>query len=174
MKSAPRMLLTILALTALSAGAWSQTTNSTTATPAKPAQKKAVAKKAAPPAVTAADVQSLKDALAAQQQQIQKLSNLIESRDQKIDQLEQNLDKSQTVAVQAQTKADTAVHQTAAEEQAVLALKGDVADLKTIATTPGPNGPVLKNTVWALQDPSPMGTDQQIYNKDMELSLIHI
>src|ERR1700678_3638548 len=142
MKSAPRMLLTILALTALSAGAWSQTTNSTTATPAKPAQKKAVAKKAAPPAVTAADVQSLKDALAAQQQQIQKLSNLIESRDQKIDQLEQNLDKSQTVAVQAQTKADTAVQQTAAEEQAVLALKGDVADLKTIATTPGPNGPV--------------------------------
>jgi len=165
------MLLTILALTALSAGAWSQTTNSTTATLAKPAQKKAVAKKAAPPAVTAADVQSLKDALAAQQQQIQKLSNLIESRDQKIDQLEQNLDKSQTVAVQAQTKADTAVHQTAAEEQAVLALKGDVADLKTIATTPGPNGPVLKNTVWALQDPSPMGTDQQIYNKDMESAI---
>jgi hypothetical protein len=126
---------------------------------AKAPQKKAAAKKAEP---------TVSEQLDEMRQQIKQLSNLIESRDQKIDQLEQKLDKSQTVAVQAQTKADSAVAQTAADEQAVLALKNDFADFRTVSMG-GSNGPVLRNTVWALQDPTQMGSDDKgVYNKDME------
>jgi hypothetical protein len=58
MKAYKKAFFTALTLAAFSAGAWAQTAASTA-----PAQ----------PAVTAADVQALKDALAAQQQQIQAL-----------------------------------------------------------------------------------------------------
>ncbi|MFY9646292.1 MAG: hypothetical protein WAK29_14005, partial [Terriglobales bacterium] len=104
MKSSRHLFLTILMLAALLAVSWAQTSDST-----PPAPRKTTHKHVAPPAqpaATAADVQELKDALAAQQQQIKQLSDLIQSRDQKIQQLEQRLDQSQTVATQAQTKAD--------------------------------------------------------------------
>ena len=39
----------------------------------------------------------MKQAIDAQQQQIKQLSDLVQSRDQKIQQLEQRLDQSQTV-----------------------------------------------------------------------------
>ena len=63
------------------------------------------------------------------------MSDLVQTRDQKIQQLEQRLDQSQAVATQAQTKADTAAAQSAEEQQTVMALKGDVTDLKTGATS---------------------------------------
>ena len=159
-----RIMAIVLSMTlmtgALTAQNQSGSTAATTAkTPqAKSPQKKAVAKKAEP---------TVSQQLDEMRQQIKQLSNLIESRDQKIDQLEQKLDNSQTVAVAAQTKADSAVAQTAADEQAVLALKSDFADFRTVSMG-GSNGPVLRNTVWALQDPSPMGEDKGVYNKDME------
>jgi hypothetical protein len=64
MKRIKNIFLTALTLAALSAGAWAQTS--------APAQ----------PAVTAADVQALKDALAAQQQQIQALQDELHRKDQ--------------------------------------------------------------------------------------------
>jgi chromosome segregation ATPase len=73
----------------------------------------------------------MKQAIDAQQQAIKQLTDLVQSRDQKIQQLEERLDQSQAVATQAQTKADTAVAQTAEEQQAVMALKSDVTDLKS-------------------------------------------
>jgi hypothetical protein len=162
-----RMMAIVLSMTLMTGALTAQNqpgpTKATTA-PAQPTatakapQKKAVAKKAEP---------TVSEQLDEMRQQIKQLSNLIESRDQKIDQLEQKLDKSQTVAVQAQTKADSAVAQTAADEQAVLALKNDFADFRTVSMG-GSNGPVLRNTVWALQDPSPTGQDQQVLNKEME------
>jgi hypothetical protein len=76
----------------------------------------------------------MKLAIEAQQQQIKQLSDLIQSRDQKVQQLEQRLDQSQTAAAQAQTKADTAAAQTADQGQTVATLKSDVTDLKANTT----------------------------------------
>jgi hypothetical protein len=56
---------------------------------------------------------------------------LLQSRDQRIQQLEQKLDQNQAAAMQAQAKADSAAAQTADEQQTVVALKSDVTDLKT-------------------------------------------
>jgi hypothetical protein len=99
---------------------------------AKSSAKKTVAKKAGP---TVSDqLGEMKQAIDAQQQAIRQLTDLVQSRDQKIQQLEQRLDQSQAVATQAQTNADTAVAQAAAQQQAVMALTNDVTDLKTTAT----------------------------------------
>src|SRR5208282_6079091 len=65
MNSTTKLFLTALTLAALSVGAWAQST----AAP-QPA-----------PAVTAADVQALKDALAAQQKQIERLTQQLERQE---------------------------------------------------------------------------------------------
>lgn len=70
------LLFTVLTLAALTAGAAAQTVTAANAAPANPA----AAQPAAPaqPVVTAADVQALKDALAAQQLQIEKLTEQLQ------------------------------------------------------------------------------------------------
>lgn len=95
---------------------------------------KATAKKAVRGTVTAADMDELKRALAAQQQQIQQLRQELQTRDQAVRQLEQRLDQSQSAATQAQQKADQAASQASAQEQAVSSLKSDVGDLKQNVT----------------------------------------
>jgi hypothetical protein len=78
--------LTALTLAALTVGAWAQTQTASNAGPENPAAKPAATPAAAPatppPAVTAADVQSLKDAIAAQQLQIQRLTEQLERQQQ--------------------------------------------------------------------------------------------
>ena len=88
-------------------------------------------KKAKSAPITAADVQSLKDAIAAQQaaiaqqqQQIQELRDELRRKDQTVQQ-------AQTAATDAAGKADAAQAQAAQQQQAVTALKSDVTDLKT-------------------------------------------
>ena len=76
MKRTRHVFLAALTLAALSASAWAEDPASD-APAAKPA-----AAAPAPPPVTAADVQALKDALAAQQLQIQALQNELHNRDQ--------------------------------------------------------------------------------------------
>jgi hypothetical protein len=117
MKSTKTLFLTVLSLAALSAGAWAQTSASTTPPPKKK-------HKAEAPAVTAADVQALKDALAAQQQQIQALQDELHHKDQAAQQ-------AQASAADAAVKADAAQAQASQDQQAVGQLKSDVADLKT-------------------------------------------
>jgi TolA-binding protein len=109
-----------------------QTTSSATTT-AKSARKKVVPRKAGP--TVSQQLDEMKQAIDAQQQQIKQLSDLIQGRDQKIQQLEQRLDQSQTVAVQSQTKVDTVAAQSAEQGETVMALKSDVTDLKTGATS---------------------------------------
>src|SRR5580704_5837002 len=72
MKRTKHVFLTALTLAALSAGAWAEDPASGTS-----AAKPATAAPASPP-VTAADVQALKDALAAQQQQIDRLTQQLQ------------------------------------------------------------------------------------------------
>ncbi len=166
MKSANRMILTVLTLAVVSA-AWAQTSDSATPSPTK--KNKAVAVAKAPPAITAADVQSLKDALAAQQQQIQQLS-------QQLQEAQQNWQKAQTAATDAANKAAAAQTQARQEQETVSELKSDFADLKTVSTSASNNGandstpgnPVLKNAVYSLQDPQQTGDAPQVFNQQME------
>src|ERR1700691_4608138 len=101
-------------------------------------------KKAKPAAatITAADVQALKDAIAAQQaaiadqqQQIQALRDELHRKDQVVQQ-------AQTAATDAATKADAAQAQASQQQASVTELKTDVTDLKTN----------MANTVVSLQE----------------------
>ena len=92
-----------------------------TSTEPKPKRTKAAT-------ITAADVQALKDAIAAQQsalasqeQQIQALQDELHRKDQ----------ATQQAAADAAAKADAAQAQASQDQQAVVALKSDVTDLKT-------------------------------------------
>jgi hypothetical protein len=140
MKATTNKLLTALALAALTAGAWAQTEVASNAAPAKdPAPAAATP---APAPVTAADVQALKDALAAQQLQIQKLTEQLQ-RQQEQQQAQQSL-------VNEAGKADTAPSQTNPPQQVALG-------------TPAPA---------VQQDSAPNATatqdSEQVYNKQME------
>ena len=121
MKSA----LKVCAILLLATGLVAQT--STAPKPKKPKPASAV--------LTAADVQSLKDAIAAQQaalaqqqQQIQQLRDELRSREQVVQQ-------AQTTAADAANKADAAQAQSNKDQQAVTELKGDVTDLKSNVTS---------------------------------------
>ncbi|MFZ0959203.1 MAG: hypothetical protein WAN60_22875 [Candidatus Sulfotelmatobacter sp.] len=99
-------------------------------------------KKTKAAAVTAADVQALRDAIAAQQaalarqeQQIRELREELHGKDQAVQQ-------ATAAAADASGKADAAQAQAAQEQQAVVAVKSDVADLKTNIT----------NTALSLQE----------------------
>jgi hypothetical protein len=100
----------------------------TSTPPAKPRKAKPAA------AITAADVQALKDAiasqqaaLAAQQQEIQQLRDELHSKAQAVTQ-------AQATATDAATKADAAQATVSQQQQTVVELKGDVTDLKTNVT----------------------------------------
>jgi len=129
MKSAWKMCAVLSLATALVG----QT--STAAKPKKP--------KPAPAAtLTAADVQALKDAIAAQQaallqqhQEIQELRDELRHKDQSVQQ-------AQTTATEAVGKADAAQAAATQQQETVTALKGDVTDLKT----------GMASTVVALQE----------------------
>ena len=84
MKLNQNLFLTALTLAALTAGAWAQTETASNAAPPKGSAASAPAQ---PSPVTAADIQELKDALAAQQQQIQALQAQLQSKDQALQQV---------------------------------------------------------------------------------------
>ena len=122
-----------------------------TATTTKIAKRKPAAKRSGP--TISEQLSEMKNAIDAQQQQIKQLSDLVETREQKIQQLEQRLDQSQAVATQAQTKADTVAAQSAEEQQAVMALKSDVTDLKTGATSSALNLQETRKRIGEIESP---------------------
>ena len=79
MKSGKKLVLTALILTALTAAAWAQTQTKTAANAAAPQESAASASPPAAP-VSAADIQELKAALAAQQLQIQALQAQLQNK----------------------------------------------------------------------------------------------
>jgi hypothetical protein len=91
MKSSKNLFLTALIVAALTSGAWAQTESASNAAPANGSPAAAPA-----PSVTAADIQALKDALAAQQKEIQALQAQLRGREK--DQLPQTI---QSAAVSA-------------------------------------------------------------------------
>jgi len=104
-----------------------------------PAKKKTTTKTGP---VTAEDVQELKNALAAQQQQIQQLKAEMQRRDAALQQATQQMQDAQAAAAAAQAKADQAAQQAGQQQQAVSDLKTDVSDIKQNAT----------NTALSLQE----------------------
>lgn len=122
MKSALTFVLAAMCL----AAAFGQTT-----TQPKPHRKRA----SSAPAVTAADVQSLKDALAAQQQQLQQLQQQLQEREsafqQSQQQTQQQLQQAQAAAAEAQAKVTAIESKSSDEQQSVTKLSGDVADIRT-------------------------------------------
>jgi hypothetical protein len=111
-------------------------------------------KKAEAAAITAADVQALKDAiasqaaaLAAQQQEIQQLRDMLQHKDQAIQQV-------QATATDAATKADAAQSQASQQQATVSELKNDVSDLKTnVANTVVTVQETQKNVNAAIENP---------------------
>ncbi|MGA7686286.1 MAG: hypothetical protein WCC32_07385 [Terriglobales bacterium] len=159
----PKQLFTVaLVLVALLTGALAQT--ATAPTPVKPKKKAPTA--ASKPAVTAADIQALKDGLAAAQQQIQALQDELHRRDQAVQQ-------AQTTATAAAAKADAAQVQAKHDQQSVDALQTDLADLKSVNFSSS-NPPELRNALLNMQEPmvaqQTPGTTPgtEVYNKQME------
>ena len=106
-------------------------------TAAKPKSKKPVARTT----VTAADVQALKDALAAQQQQIEQLRREMQSRDaalqaaqQQAQQAQQQLQQTQAAAADAQAKASSVESAWSEQKGSVAKLNNDMEDVKTTLT----------------------------------------
>ena len=115
----------ICAILSLATGLAAQTSTA-------PKPKKA---KPAAPAITAADVQALRDAIAAQQaalaqqqQQLQELRDELRHKDQVVQQ-------AQSSASDAATKADAAQAAASQDQQSIVALKGDMSDLKSTVTS---------------------------------------
>jgi len=122
-----------------------------TAAPAK--SKKKAASKTGP--VTAADVQELKDALAAQQQQIQQLKTEMQRRDSALQQAQQQIQEAQSAAAAAQAKAEQSAQQVNQQQQAVSELKTDMSDVKSNATSTALSvQETQKNVNSALESPS--------------------
>src|SRR5260370_19471804 len=109
------------------------------------------------PAITAADVQALKDAIAsqqaavaAQQQQIQELRDALQRKDQAVQQ-------AQTTATDAAGKADAAQAQATQQQQTVGELKTDVTDLKSnLLNTTVTLQETQKNVNAAIESPAPL------------------
>jgi Putative porin len=148
MRSTKHLFFTALTLAALTGGAWAQTG---TAPKPVPKKKHAAAAEAVQPAVTAADVQSLKDALAAQQQQIQQLTQQLQQNQQAWQQAQQQLQQAQSAAADAQQKAASVQASADQEQSAVAKLSSDVADVKTTVTNSVVGGQEEQKRVSALE-----------------------
>jgi hypothetical protein len=107
-------------------------------TAAKPKSKKASSRAAT---VTAQDLQALRDALAAQQHQIEQLRQEMQSRDAALQQAQQagqqaqqQLQQAQAAASDAQQKAASAESKASAQEETVEKLDNNMKDVQTTLT----------------------------------------
>src|SRR5580658_8225077 len=106
--------------------------------------------KAAP--VTAADVQALKDAIAAQQSALARQEQEIRELREQLHGKDQAVQQAQTAAADASGKADAAQAQAAQQQQAFMEVKSDVADLKTNVTNTALSLQETQKTVSTAQD----------------------
>ncbi len=102
---------------------------------------------------TSSELKELKDAIAAQQQQIQQLQQQVQSRDAAIQQLQQQVGQAQASASQAQSTAQSALggekKEGAISAEEFNSLQHQVTDLKSVST----------NTVEGLTDTQKRVTD---------------
>ena len=143
MKSTRSLFISALMLAGATAGVWGQTQIASNTSPV-PSSNSAPAAAAAPaqPVVTAEDVQALKDALAAQQLQIQALQEQLNRRDQ-----------ASRLASPNATNSSTPIAAQPANSPRQVA---------TLAGTESPAGPIEP------QNPASGQEQHDVYNKDME------
>ena len=95
------------------------------------------------PAVTAADVQVLRQALTAQQQQIEELRQQLQQTNQALQQsqqqAQQQLQQAQAAATEAQQKASSVETVATEQKNTVAQLNNDLADVKTTLTNTAVN-----------------------------------
>lgn len=99
-------------------------------------------KKTKAAAITAADVQALKDAIAAQQSAIAQQQQQIQQLRDELHQKDQAVQQAQSAATDAAGKASAAESQASQQQESITAVKNDVNDMKTNMT----------NTVSTLQE----------------------
>lgn len=133
MKSIKYLPVVVLMLAMSWVSAWSQADSTTQAKKKRPA---------AQPVITAAEVQALKDAIAAQQNAIAAQQKQIQQLSEQLQQSQQQWQQLQAAISSVANKADDAQARASDQQQTVVALKSDVADLKTSAS----------NTALTLQD----------------------
>jgi Skp family chaperone for outer membrane proteins len=143
---ATRLLITALTLVAITSGGWAQTVTTSAVK-----KKRRAPTVPAEPAVTAADVQSLKDAIAAQQQQIQQLTQQLQQNQQAWQQSQQQLQQAQSTAADAQQKAASVQAASDQQQSTVSKLSSDVADVKTTVTNSVTSGQEEQKRVSALE-----------------------
>ncbi|HWR36117.1 MAG TPA: putative porin [Clostridia bacterium] len=114
------------------ATAFAQTNPTTGANAKKTTQR--TTRKVAAPAVTAEDVKALRDALAAQQQQIEMLRQEMQRRDQQFQDAQRQVAEAQSAARDAQTKAAAVENSATEQKPAFTQLQSDMADVKTTLT----------------------------------------
>ncbi|MBV9573691.1 MAG: hypothetical protein JOY93_06525 [Acidobacteriales bacterium] len=140
----------VVLLWVAAAGVYAQGTSPTTP-PVKAHHRRAAA--ASTPSVSAR-LAEMKEAIDAQQQQIQQLRQDLSNKDQSLQQLQQRLDQNQAAATEAQAKAEAAATETAKQEQTVTTLSSDVSDLKLNSTNAALSlQETQKNITDALESP---------------------
>ncbi len=136
-------------------GTQSQTTTTTTTTTGKSKPKTATKKRApakkAP--TTASEIKTLREAVNAQQQQIQMLKDELARRDAAMQQVQTQLNSLQSTAQQAQTTAQTAESTSKANEDQLAALKTNVGTIQTTATATATSLQATEKAVKALESP---------------------
>ncbi len=119
-----------------------------TSTTQQPKKKK----KDAP--ATAGEIQSLKDAVAAQQAAIAAQQQQIQTLQQQLKNKDQAVKDAQSTASDAASKADAAQSQTAEQQQAVTKIKSDMADLKqSVSSSSAAVQETQKNVKDAVESP---------------------
>ena len=109
----------------------------------------------AKPAITAADVQALRDALAAQQQQIEQLRQQLQQSSQawqqSQQQAQQQLQQAQAAATEAQQKAAAVEVVSTQDKDTVTKRNNDLADVKTTLTNTAVNTQEEQKRMSALE-----------------------
>jgi hypothetical protein len=130
-----KQVIALALFLALGCAFTAQAQQSSTSATAKSTKRRTAAAK--PDAVTT-QLNELKQAIDAQQQQIKQLSDQVQSRDQQIQQLQQKLDQGQTASQsqiqEAEAKAATASTQASQASDGLKNLQSDIADIKTNTT----------------------------------------
>src|SRR5947209_15299390 len=111
--------------------------------------------RSAKPAITAADVQALRDALAAQQQQIEQLRQQLQQSSQawqqSQQQAQQQLQQAQAAATEAQQKAAAVEVVSTQDKDTVTKRNNDLADVKTTLTNTAVNTQEEQKRMSALE-----------------------
>ena len=130
-----------------------ETSTTTTKTTAKPKAKKpaAAAKKPMAKPTRETEMNALRDAVSAQQQQIQMLRDELARRDAAMQQVQQQVNSLQSAAQQAQSTAQAAETCCKTNEDALAALKTNVAGVET-KTTAAFQG--AEKRIKALEEPA--------------------